>query len=169
MRVSCCCPGYLHTWMSLETIRPRHGSVSRSMNCRAGWIESGGLRPAAASSMPSTMDRVEFPTSISLMPTGLRTLSEPRNISTPSGLCGGSHDGAYRRGPSSFCDSPPHHLQDVEHAARAASELAAGKPLQWRWLEVRKCWRAEVTHNSAAEIWKGTVLESVGVGVALMT
>ncbi|MBT2550978.1 hypothetical protein [Arthrobacter sp. ISL-65] len=54
-------------------------------------------------------------------------------------------------------------------AAKAAAEQETGKPLQWRWMEDRQCWRAEVDHDRAAEIWKGTVLERIDAGAGIMT
>lgn len=54
-------------------------------------------------------------------------------------------------------------------AAKAAAELEAGKPLQWRWMEERQVWRAELDYQCAAEISRGTVLERIDVGVGLMT
>jgi hypothetical protein len=52
--------------------------------------------------------------------------------------------------------------------ATAAAEHEAGKPLQWRWMEDRQVWRAEVGYQQAAEISKGTLVERIDVGVGLM-
>lgn len=61
----------------------------------------------------------------------------------------------------------PGTLQSLD-AAKAAAEQDSGKPLQWRWMDDRQVWRAEVGYQRAAEISKGTVLERIGVGVGLM-
>ncbi|MFP3581226.1 hypothetical protein SB659_16770 [Arthrobacter sp. SIMBA_036] len=53
-------------------------------------------------------------------------------------------------------------------AAKAAAEQEAGKPLQWRWLEARRVWRAEVSYQHAAEISKGTRVERINVEAGLM-
>lgn len=58
-------------------------------------------------------------------------------------------------------------LQSLD-AAKTAAEKEAGKTLQWRWMEDRQVWRAEVGYQRAAEISKGTVLERIDVGVGLM-
>lgn len=58
-------------------------------------------------------------------------------------------------------------LQSLD-AAKAAAEQEAGKPLQWRWMEDRQVWRAEIGYQQAAEISKGTLVERIDVGVGLM-
>ncbi|MDO5863486.1 MULTISPECIES: hypothetical protein [Paenarthrobacter] len=53
-------------------------------------------------------------------------------------------------------------------AAKAAAEQEAGKPLQWRWMEARRVWRAEVGYQRAAEISEGTRVERIDVKAGLM-
>ncbi|QOT19439.1 hypothetical protein [Paenarthrobacter sp. YJN-5] len=53
-------------------------------------------------------------------------------------------------------------------AAKAAAEQEAGKPLQWRWMEGRQVWRAELSYQQAAEISVGTRVERVNVAAGLM-
>ena len=52
--------------------------------------------------------------------------------------------------------------------AKVAAELEAGKPLQWRWMEERQVWRAEVGYERAAEISRATTLERIDVGLDVM-
>lgn len=53
-------------------------------------------------------------------------------------------------------------------AAKAVAEQEAGKPLQWRWMEGRQVWRAEVSYQRAAEISEGTPVERITVAAGLM-
>lgn len=52
--------------------------------------------------------------------------------------------------------------------AKVAAEQEARKPLQWRWMEVRQVWRAEVGYQRAAEISEGTRVERIDVAAGLM-
>lgn len=56
-------------------------------------------------------------------------------------------------------DSLPHHLQDIQDGAEQCQ--------QWRWMEDRHVWRADVGYQWAAEISRGNILERFDVEVGL--